>query len=114
MSHLLREKRLELSSFLQERVKGALVRSRFLQLKDIDAPTSFFFNLERSVAQRKLMNCLKLPGVRVTMDPAEMRSNAMDFYTDLFSAEQCSLQCREELLKGLPQLSLEEKAVRRL
>ncbi|KAI3357925.1 hypothetical protein L3Q82_016315 [Scortum barcoo] len=53
VSHLLQEKRLELSSFLQERVNGAHVRSRFLQLKDINAPSSFFFNLERSVAQTK-------------------------------------------------------------
>ncbi len=58
----LQEKRLELSLFLQGRVKGALVWSRFLQFKDVDAPSSFFFSLERSVAQRKLMTCLKLPG----------------------------------------------------
>ncbi len=78
MGHVLQEKRLELSSFLQERVKGALVRSRFLQLKDMDALTSFFFNLERSVAQRKQMTCLKLQGGRVTISPSEMRSHAIN------------------------------------
>ncbi len=88
----------------------ALVRSRFLQLKEMDAPTSFFFNVEKSVAQRKQMTCLKLPEGRVTTNPGEMRSCAMDFYTDLFRAEQCSMECHEELLGGLPQLSLEEKA----
>ena len=91
MGHLLQEKRLELSSFLQERVKGALVRSRFLQLEDMDAPSSFFFNLERSVAQRKQMTCLKLPGGRVTTSPGEMRTHAVSFYADLFGAEQCSM-----------------------
>ncbi len=91
-------------------MKGALVRSRFLQLKDMDALTSFFFNLERSVAQRKQMTCLKLQGGRVTTSPGEMRSHAMDFHAELFRAEQCSMECREELLEGLPQLSLEEKA----
>ncbi|CAF96784.1 unnamed protein product, partial [Tetraodon nigroviridis] len=35
--HVLQEKRLELSTFLQERAKGALVRSRFLQLKGVEA-----------------------------------------------------------------------------
>lgn len=59
---LLREKKMELSSLLQEKVKEALVRSRFRQLKDIDAPIAFFFNLERAVAQRKLMACLQLSG----------------------------------------------------
>ncbi|KAJ3603243.1 hypothetical protein NHX12_030985, partial [Muraenolepis orangiensis] len=67
---LLQKKKLELSSFLQERVKGALVRCRFLEIKEMDAPTPFFFNLERSVAQRKQMSCLKLPGGRVTSSAA--------------------------------------------
>ncbi|KAJ3614016.1 hypothetical protein NHX12_017593, partial [Muraenolepis orangiensis] len=107
---LLQKKRLELSSFLQERVKGALVRCRFLEIKEMDAPTPFFFNLERSVAQRKQMSCLKLPGGRVTSSPEEMRNHAMDFYTDLFGGEQCSIEGREEILEGLPQLSPEEKA----
>ncbi|KAJ3586493.1 hypothetical protein NHX12_012891, partial [Muraenolepis orangiensis] len=107
---LLQKKRLKLSSFLQERVKGALVRCRFLEIKEMDAPTPFFFNLERSVAQRKQMSCLKLPGGRVTSSPEEMRDHAMDFYTNLFGGEQCSIEGREEILEGLPQLSPEEKA----
>uniref|UniRef100_A0A671WHQ0 Reverse transcriptase domain-containing protein n=1 Tax=Sparus aurata TaxID=8175 RepID=A0A671WHQ0_SPAAU len=99
-----------LSSFLQERVKGALVRSRYLKLKDMDAPSSFFFDLERSVAQRKQMTCLELPGGRVTTDPEEMRSHASDFYTNLFGRESCSMDSFRELLEGLPQLSQEERA----
>ncbi|KAF1391101.1 hypothetical protein PFLUV_G00038370 [Perca fluviatilis] len=110
LGQVLKKKQLELSSFLNERVKGALIRCRFLQLKDMDAPSSFFFNLERSVAQRKQMTCLQLPGGRVTTSPGEMRSHAMVFYADLFGAQQCSMQSREELLEGLPQLSLDEKA----
>lgn len=43
MGQLLEEKKLELSSFLRERVKGILVRYHFLKLKDMDAPSSFFF-----------------------------------------------------------------------
>ena len=49
----LKEKKLELSSYLLERVKGALVLSCFLQFKYMDAPSSFFFNLEKSAAQKK-------------------------------------------------------------
>jgi len=37
------EKTNMLSSILNERVKGALVRSRFSTVRDMDAPTSFFF-----------------------------------------------------------------------
>lgn len=37
------EKKLKLRSILNEKVKGALVRNRFLSIKDKDSPTSFFF-----------------------------------------------------------------------
>ncbi|XP_041646439.1 DAB adaptor protein 1a [Cheilinus undulatus] len=77
----------------------------------MDAPSSFFFNLEKSVAQRKLMACLKLPGGRITSSPAEMRSHAVDFYAELFGAELCDAGSREELLGNLPQLSPEERSV---
>lgn len=33
------------------------------------------------------MTCLKLPGGRVTTDPGEIRSHAVEFYADLFRAE---------------------------
>jgi len=38
----LKIKRVELSSLLQEKVKGALVRSRYIQLKDMEASSTFF------------------------------------------------------------------------
>ena len=47
---------------LNERVKGALIRARFIRLNEVDAPTKFFFNLERKVVQRKEMCCLNLSG----------------------------------------------------
>ena len=106
---VLGRKRQELGTFLQERVKGALVRSRFLSIRDMDAPTSFFFNLEKREAIRKTMTCLKLPGGRVTTDPGEMRRHAVEFYSGLFGAEDCDVHCTEELLEGLPQLSPRER-----
>ncbi|KAJ3595663.1 hypothetical protein NHX12_004966, partial [Muraenolepis orangiensis] len=39
-----------------------------------------------------------------------MRNHAMDFYADLFGVQQCSIEGREEILEGLPQLSPEKKA----
>lgn len=46
----------------------------------------------------------------MTTCPSEMRKCAMDFYAEPFGMEHCSIDCREELLEGLPQLTLEEKA----
>lgn len=48
------EKRPEPGPLLQDKVEGALVRSRFLQLEDLDAATSFLLGLVRSAAQRTL------------------------------------------------------------
>lgn len=110
-SHRLHQKRQELSSFLQERVKGALVRSRFTSVQDMDAPTSFFFNLEKSVSQTKQMDCLRLPDGRVTTDPTEMRQHAVDFYGSLFRREDGDGDSMDQLLQGLPQLTSEDRAV---
>uniref|UniRef100_A0A669BQM4 Reverse transcriptase domain-containing protein n=1 Tax=Oreochromis niloticus TaxID=8128 RepID=A0A669BQM4_ORENI len=98
-------KRQELNHFLHERVKGALVRARFTRLQDMDAPTTFFFNLGKSVVHRKQMVCLQLSDGKVTTDPAEMRRHAVAFYTDLFSADGCDVDSASDLLQGLPQLS---------
>ena len=43
----LAELRRDLGSFFQVKAKGALVRARFSMLKEMDAPSSFFFGLER-------------------------------------------------------------------
>nr|XP_013770481.1 PREDICTED: uncharacterized protein LOC102205492 [Pundamilia nyererei] len=87
------------------RAKGALVRARFTRLQDMDAPTTFFFNLGKSVVHRKQMVCLQLSDGRVTTDPAEMRRHAVAFYTDLFSADGCDVDSASDLLQGLHLLS---------
>ncbi|KAF7653041.1 hypothetical protein LDENG_00088050 [Lucifuga dentata] len=46
---LLEGKRKELDALLQERVEGAMVRARFINIRDMDAPSNFFFNLEKSL-----------------------------------------------------------------
>jgi len=95
--------------FLQERVKGALVRARFTTVRDMDAPTSFSFNLEKSVSRKKQMVCLRLPDGKTTTNQAEMRRHAVDFYSTLFIAEDVHRGCQDELLRGLPQLSPEDR-----
>ena len=105
----LKAKRQDLKSFLHERAKGALVRARFTKVHDMDAPTTFFFNLEKSVARRKHMVSLRLPDGEVTTEPARMRKHAVEFYSELFRAVHCDVDSAAELLEGLPQLSPEER-----
>ena len=94
-THTLHQKRQELSTFLQERVKGALVRARFTTVRDMDAPTSFFFNLEKSVSRKKQMVCLHLPDGHTTTNPVEMRGHAVDLqwtFTAPFSERRTSTE----------------------
>lgn len=81
------ENKFSLSSILNEKGKGALIRSRFLTVRDMDAPTSFFFNLERKAAQDKQMYSLKDSVGRIISDQVEMRRLAVDFYSILFAAD---------------------------
>lgn len=57
----------------------------------MDAPSSFFFNLERKEMERKQMLHLKRNNGTLTSDPKEMRMLAMDFYKDLFGAQKCDV-----------------------
>lgn len=108
----LQTKKRELRLVLNEKVKGALIRSRFMSLAEMDAPTSFFFNLEYKAAQQKQMPCLKLPDGRITSKTVEMRNHAVDFYSSLYAAENCeNSDCMTQLLQGLPQLDSGSKTV---
>jgi len=108
----LQMKKRELGLVLNEKVKGALIRSCFMSLAEMDAPTSFFFNLEYKAAQQKQMPCLKLPDGRITSKTVEMRNHAVEFYSRLYAAENCeSSDCMTQLLQGLPQLDSGSKTV---
>ena len=104
VSTLLEGKRKALGSYLYEQAKGALTRARVCSIKDMDAPTAFFFNLERKGTHQNPMQFLQHPEGHLTSVPAEMRKIAVDFYTDLYSADVTSFDCRDELLEGLPKL----------
>lgn len=107
-TEMLVSKRQQLNTLLRERAKGALVRARIASLKDMDAPTSFFFNLERSEAERKQVMCLSLLDGRLTSDPAEIRQHTVTFYSELFAAHDCDEDAAADLLRDLPQLSPED------
>ena len=80
----------ELGTLLQDRASGALVRARHTYLKDMDAPTSFFFNLERRVGESKQMLCLCLHDGRISHDVE--REAVVDFYEKLYGAEATDQQ----------------------
>ncbi len=99
----------ELCSVLNVKVKTALVRNRFLSIKDMDGPTSYFFNLERKAGKKYIMYRLKDKNGHYTEDPIKMRQIAVDFYSDLYAMDNTDELNRDELLKDLPCISSEHK-----
>ncbi len=45
--NMLEKRKKSLGTLLHENAKGALIRARFSLLKDMDAPSSFFFNWKK-------------------------------------------------------------------
>ncbi len=72
-------KKLELKHLLQEQVKNALIRSSFCSVKDMDAPSAYFFKLERNVVQHNPMLHLRRPDGTITHNPNEMRKLILVF-----------------------------------
>ncbi len=65
----------ELCSVLNVKVKTALVRSRFVSIRDMDGPTSYIFILECKVGQKNIKYRLKDNNGHYTEDPIKMQSN---------------------------------------
>lgn len=101
----LSQRRQELSNMLNKRVKSALVSSHFVSLQDMDAPTKYFFNLNKKFNHTtNYMHALRTPDGNLTSDPLEMRRLAVDFYVDLYAKECTGNVVADELFSNLPTL----------
>lgn len=54
----------------------------------MDAPSTFFFGLEKETREQKYFHKLNLPQGDVTTDQREIRTHALSFNKDLYCAEQ--------------------------
>ena len=55
---VLKSKKMAVANLLETKIQDALVRSRILNISEMDAPSSFFFGLEKKKGQKKVMNSL--------------------------------------------------------
>ncbi len=83
----LKRKKLALSSLLGFSTQGALVRSLYQNIVKMDAPSHFFFGLERKNGQKRLMHSLRSSTGQLLKEPAEIRKCAVGFYEKLFKKE---------------------------
>lgn len=76
-----------LSDLLRARAQGALVRSRFQQIDQMDAPTKLFFNLEQKNGQKRIIHALRSEAGFLLTDPTDIRKRAVCFYEKLYKGE---------------------------
>lgn len=97
-----------LASLLDTRVQGALVRSRVQNITEMDAPSCFFFGLEKKHGQKKVVHSLLSDTGQELTEPGQIRRRAVEFYSSLYSSEY---EENDALMEGfcgeLPQVSAE-------
>ncbi len=102
----LKRKKITLSNLLG--FSALLVRSRFQNVVKMDAPSHFFFALERKNGQKRLMHSLRDNTGRLLHESAEIRKCAVGFYETLFKKESQEIpEVAQSFYEGLPQVSEE-------
>lgn len=108
---VLKKKKSVLSNLLGFSAQGALIRSRHQHIVEMDAPSHFFFGLERKNGQRKLMHSLRSSTGQLLQDSGEIRKSAAAFYKRLFKKElQERPEVAQSFYEGLPKVPEEANA----
>ncbi|KAK3544078.1 hypothetical protein QTP86_001147 [Hemibagrus guttatus] len=109
----LKSKKAKMNDLLDVTAQGALVRSRFTSVTEMDAPSKFFFSLEQKNGQKRFIHAVRTGSGDLLSEPTEIRKQTVSFYSKLYSSERSGAQIVEEsFLKDLPKLS--EQAAREL
>ncbi|KAL6456611.1 hypothetical protein MHYP_G00351550 [Metynnis hypsauchen] len=93
---VLKRKKAVLADLLGITAQGALVRSRFLNVMELDAPSKFFFGLERKNGQKRFMHAVRSESGDLVSEPSEIRQQTVSFFSKLFESEQASSREVEE------------------
>uniref|UniRef100_A0A674MKT3 Reverse transcriptase domain-containing protein n=1 Tax=Takifugu rubripes TaxID=31033 RepID=A0A674MKT3_TAKRU len=83
----LQSKKMALASLLDSQVQGALVRSRIQDLTEMDAPSSFFFGLEKKRGQNLIIHSLLSSTGQEPVEPGQIRQRAVEFFSSLYESE---------------------------
>ncbi|KAL7866182.1 hypothetical protein SRHO_G00114290 [Serrasalmus rhombeus] len=71
----------------------------------MDAPSKFFFSLERKNGQRRCIHALRSESGALLSDPAGVRSHAAKFYGELYTSEYSEQpELEKGFFDGLPKL----------
>ena len=105
---ILKVKKLALADLLDVKVQGALVRSRYQASTEMDAPSSFFFGLEKRSGQRRVIHSFLADTGQTLVEPSQIRRRAVHYYSSLYKSEYEEQEAEVEgFCNGLPQVSEE-------
>ncbi|KAK3560923.1 hypothetical protein QTP86_023114, partial [Hemibagrus guttatus] len=100
-----------MADLLGTEAQGALIRSRFKGANVMDAPSKYFFGLEKKNGQSRLIHTLHTRNGQYTTHTYEIRWYAMNFYQDLYRSEhRDSKELLDIFYQGLPKDSSEDNA----
>ncbi|KAK3522929.1 hypothetical protein QTP86_009711 [Hemibagrus guttatus] len=107
----LKVKKALMADLLGTKAQGALIRSRFKGANEMDAPSKYFFGLEKKNGQSRLIHTLHTGNGQYTTHTNEIRWYAMYFYKDLYRSEhRDSKELLDTFDQGLPKVSSEDNA----
>ena len=106
----LKTKKIALKDLLSTKAQGALVRSRFQSINEMDAPTSFFFGLEKKQNQSRSIHSLLSDDGQELTEPSQIRKRAVDFYSALYRSEYKEHEKYAVFCDNLPQVSTRSNA----
>ena len=87
-SDILVDKRLELKSIQNEKIKGQMIRSRMQWLTEAEKPTSYFCKLENTNFVNKTIKKLKLTNDSIITYQKQILKEVQNFYSQLFSKKK--------------------------
>ena len=102
---LVMDKKAELETLRQQKIKGEMVRTRGHWLKEGEKPTKFFCNLENRNFVEKTMKKIKLSDGSFIVEQKEALHHIGRFYSKLFKNRDDNLDF-EELSKVLKKLKI--------
>ncbi|KAK3568147.1 hypothetical protein QTP86_032001 [Hemibagrus guttatus] len=109
----LKSKKAKMNDLLDITAQGALVHSRFKSAAKMDAPSKFFFSLEKKNGQKRFIHAVRTESGDLLSESTEIHKQTGSFYSKLYSSEWSGAQVVEDsFLVGLPKLS--ERAAREL
>ncbi len=78
-----------LGKLLDTVAQGALVRSRFQSIEMMDAPSKFFFNLEKKNGQRRFIHALRSESGSLLSDSHGIRKEQLVFMKNCIKVNSC-------------------------